>query len=85
MHVNKAVRHVTPTLDDIIAELNGSTVFSKLDLNNGYHQLEVVPESRHVTTFASHVGYFRYKHLNFGISSASETFPKHHNIIIVTS
>ena len=41
MHIpNTAVKreqHVTPTLDDIIADINGSTVFSKLDLNQGYH------------------------------------------------
>ena len=38
--VNKAVlreRHVMPTVDDIISDLNGATTFSKLDLNQGYH------------------------------------------------
>ena len=34
-------RHITPTLDDILCDLNGATVFSKIDLNNGYHQLEL--------------------------------------------
>ena len=61
-------------MDDIISELNGSTVFSKLDLNAGYHQLELEPGSRYITTFTSHVGLRRYKRLNFGISSASEVF-----------
>ena len=43
--VNKAIqreRHVTPTIDDVIAHVNGSTVFSKLDLNAGYQQIRVV-------------------------------------------
>ena len=70
----KRERHVTPTLDDIVSELNGSTIFSKLDLNKGYHQLELLPESRYITTFATHVGLRRYKRLNFGISSAAEVF-----------
>ena len=74
---NKAIlreRHVTPTLEDIISDLNGAKKFSKLDLRAGYHQLELDPASRYITTFSTHVGLFRYKRLNFGISSASEVF-----------
>ena len=74
---NKAIireRYPTPTMDEVIAELNGARVFSKLDLKSGYYQLELTPESRYITTFATHVGLKRYKRLNFGISSASEVF-----------
>ena len=67
-------RHNTPTIDELIAELNGSKIFSKMDLKAGYHQIEISPESRYITTFATHVGLKRYKRLNFGISSASEIF-----------
>ena len=67
-------RHVTPTIDEMILDLNGSKVFSKLDLNAGYHQLELHPDSRNITTFSTHVGLRRYKRLNFGISSAAEAF-----------
>lgn len=74
---NKAVcreRHVTPTVDDILTALNEATVFSKLDLKEGYHQLELHEDSRPVTTFSTHAGLFRYKRLNFGINSAAEVF-----------
>ncbi|XP_011682182.1 uncharacterized protein K02A2.6-like [Strongylocentrotus purpuratus] len=67
-------RHPTPTMDEILAELNGSCAFSKLDLKSGYHQLELASESRYITTFATHVGLKCYKRLNFGICSASEVF-----------
>nr|XP_050051912.1 uncharacterized protein K02A2.6-like [Dermacentor andersoni] len=75
--VNTAIqreRHLCPTVDDIIVALNGATMFSNLDLKNGYHQLELDPSSRQLTTFSTHVGLFRYKRLNFGISSAAEIF-----------
>ena len=74
---NKAierVRHITPTIDDIITELNGAQLFSKIDRNNGYHQLVLHEESRYITTFTTHVGLRRYKCLMFGINAASEIF-----------
>ena len=74
---NKAVqreRHITPTIKEVIGDLNGATVFSKLDLNQGYNQLKLAPESRYITTFSTHVGLRRFKRLNFGISSAAEIF-----------
>ena len=74
---NKAVkreRHITPTIDDILYDLNGAQVFSKLDLNSGYHQLELDENSRYITTFSTHCGLRRYKRLNFGTHSAAEIF-----------
>ena len=70
----KRTRHIIPTIDDMIVDLNGAKFFSKLDLNQGYHQLELSVESRNVTTFTTHVGIRRYKRLSFGINSAAEIF-----------
>ena len=70
----KRTRHIIPTIDDVIVDLNGARVFSKLDLRNGYHQLLLAEKSRNVTTFTTHVGLRRYKRLNFGINSAAEIF-----------
>ena len=67
-------QHLLPTLDEVLHDLNGATVFSKLDLNQGYHQLMLHPDSRHITTFSAHIGLFRYKRLSFGINTASEKF-----------
>ena len=69
-------RHPVPTVEDLIVDLNGATVFSKIDLNQGYHQLELDEDSRSITTFATHIGLFRYKRLSFGINSAAEIFQK---------
>lgn len=56
-------RYPIPTVDEVLQNMNGSTVFSKLDLKWGYHQLELTPESRDITTFATHRGVYRYKRL----------------------
>ena len=63
-----------PTIDDVVNELSGSTVFSHLDMSKGYHQLELKESSRNVTTFATHIGLYRYKRLNYGTRSAAEIF-----------
>ena len=67
-------RHPIPTVDEVLQGMNGSKVFSKLDLRMGYHQLELEPQSRAITTFATHVGLFRYKRLLFGVKSAAEQY-----------
>jgi len=74
---NKAIkreRHNMPTLDELATLLSGAKFFSKLDLNQGYNQLELDEESRFITTFATHRGLYRFKRLNFGVNSAAEVF-----------
>ena len=74
---NEAVvreRHPIPTVDEVLQNMNESAVFSKLDLKWGYHQIELENKSREITTFATHMGLFRYKRLMFGITSAPELY-----------
>ena len=67
-------RYPIPTVDEVLHTMNGSKVFSKLDLKWGYHQLELGSESREITNFATPDGFFRYKRLLFGVCSASEQY-----------
>ena len=60
-----------PTLDEEMHDLNGATVFGKLDLNQGYHQLLLHPDSRHITKFSTRLGLFRYKWHSSGINAAA--------------
>ena len=72
----KREKHPMPTIDELISDLNESTVFSKLDLSNAYHQLELEESSRYITTFSTHLGLMRYKRLIFGVNAAAEIFQK---------
>jgi hypothetical protein len=67
-------RYPIPTVDELLQSMNGSHLFSRLDLRDAYHQLELTTESRDITTFATHRGLYRYKRLLFGVSSASELY-----------
>lgn len=76
---NKAVereRFPIPTIDDVLQEMSESKVFSKIDIKWAYHQIEQEPNSRDITTFATHQGNYRYKRLNFGVSCAPEMYQK---------
>jgi len=64
------------TVEDIKFKLEGPTVFSVLDMNEGYHQLELDEDSRHLTTFYGTDCKMRYTRLNCGTISAQDIFDK---------
>ena len=66
-----------PTLDEVLHDFNNCTKFETLDLNQGYHQLELSRDSRDLTAFACHRGIFRYTRLIFGMSAAAEVYQRH--------
>ena len=49
-------------------------MFTKLDLNMAFHQVELHADTRDITTFAAPKGLYRYKHLVFSVNMASEKF-----------
>ncbi len=65
---------MTPTTEEIAYDLNGATVFSRIDLDKAFHQIELSEESREIKTFVTHLGFFRFKRLHMGVCSASEEF-----------
>lgn len=72
---NKAInreRHPIPTVDEILYQMNGGEVFTKLYMNQGFHQIELEEDSREITTFVTHKGFYRYNRLLFGINAAPE-------------
>ena len=59
-----------PRIDDIFAKLAGGQKFTKIDLRQAYHQMEVEEESQEYLTINTHQGLYRYNRLVFGITSA---------------
>ena len=59
-----------PHIDDIFAKLAGRQKFTKIDLKQAYHQMEVEEESQEYLTVNTHQGSYRYNRLVFGITSA---------------
>ena len=67
-------RYVIPTVDEIVHQLRGSSVFYKLDAASGFWQIPLDPETAKLTTFITPFGGYFMKHLPFGISNAPEIF-----------
>ena len=82
---NRAVqreRFPMPYIDLTLEQMNGTKVFSPLDLYSKFHQIPLEKDSRYITTFACHNGLYCYKRLFFGINSASETHQRINQHII---
>ena len=77
--LNKAIKrehHKIPTMQEIAGEFAGKTVFSTLDLRDGYWQVQLDEESSLLCTFNTPFGRYRFTRMPFGITSASEVFQK---------
>ncbi|KAG7300079.1 hypothetical protein JYU34_015614 [Plutella xylostella] len=68
--------HPLPTMDVLLPKIREAKLFSKLDIKDAFHQIEIHPDSRYITTLITNKGLFRYKRLMFGISCAPEIFQK---------
>ncbi|KAL7301787.1 hypothetical protein TKK_0005775 [Trichogramma kaykai] len=71
-----------PTFESIMTRLRDAKFFSRIDLTDAYHQLQLDEESRHITTFITHKGLYRYTRLMFGVNSAVEIFQKTLEVIL---
>ena len=68
--------HPLPKVDEVLAQLTGATMFSKLDANSGFWQVPLSHNCRELTTFITPFGRYHYNKLPFGISSAPEHFQR---------
>ncbi|GJS50662.1 putative reverse transcriptase domain-containing protein [Tanacetum coccineum] len=67
-------RYPLPRIDDLFDQLQGLSVYSKIDLRTGYHQLRIREEDIPITAFITRYGNYEFQVMSFGLTNASAVF-----------